>query len=254
MSVCVYEDPHGNNWNNQYEDTDCFSVKMKVPGSNENRPQIMTGNTVRLRPVAYQVREHEGQEGITRQWELCGVISDYHLATETVTMQVSLAVTNFLGKKYIMRFPEMGSNFFKRILQKQFHARFSFERSGLAFAHEALGLLLRQPAPTSSAIREAWDESRESRKVRESMEGGLLSMLFPIGKFYHRNKEEIVNEEKKEEKKIEEDKEKEEELQRIKSELNEDQWKAVQAISSMPSTEIDGDETEAYIPPYCIYG
>ena len=92
-------------------------ITLKVIGSNENRPKVCMGDTVRLRPV------EEDLNSSILPFELVGVIQSYELKTEVATC--------------VFQIPDI--SFFKRF---RYHVRFTFERCGLAFVHEAVDIVL----------------------------------------------------------------------------------------------------------------
>ena len=95
---------------------DVFTCTLKVVGSNENRPKIVMGDTIRLRVVEEDI--------ISFPFELRGVIQGYDLRSEKATciFQCSFAETcQFL----------------------RFHVRFTFDHCGFRLLHEGIDCVLK---------------------------------------------------------------------------------------------------------------
>lgn len=106
-------------------------VKLHVRGSNESRPKISLGDTVHFRPVAEDLNTLYMQCGIQLPiFELHGIIIDFKLASEIVQIQLCISSPEFFGctRERLNHF----------LSQLRYHVRFTFERSGFAFAHCAL--------------------------------------------------------------------------------------------------------------------
>lgn len=105
---------------------DVLICRLKVNGSNENRPRISLGDAVRIRPV----EEDTIILGIA-PYELQGVVQNYNLSSETATC--------------VFKSP---NPHFKKSIKSgiRFHVRFTFERCGLRFIDEAISIVQSNPA------------------------------------------------------------------------------------------------------------
>jgi hypothetical protein len=109
---------------------------IKVRGSNESRPKILLGDTVRLRPVAEDIKPHPPFH--MRLFELIGIIVSYKLINEMCIVEFAQP---FLDE--IIFRPDVSGRFnqgenitiLNLINELRYHVRFTFERSGLAFTH-----------------------------------------------------------------------------------------------------------------------
>lgn len=115
-------------------------IILKVCGSNENRPKILPGNTVRLRPLLEDIESLSVKRYpyLMHQFELTGIILSYKLASESCLVEFSIPIVeNILSldrawKEYKGLWK---SEIISMLNELRYHVRFSFERSGLAFTH-----------------------------------------------------------------------------------------------------------------------
>ena len=112
----------------------------QVRGSNENRPKILSGDYIRLRPLLEDIDGMNSRYHpfLMHNFELIGVILSYKLANESAIVEFSLPnIDNILYRPdYIGQVTGFSSVEIINILNEiRYHIRFTFERSGLAFTH-----------------------------------------------------------------------------------------------------------------------
>jgi hypothetical protein len=134
---------------NQYTNSDqekIFTCKIIVKGSNESRPRIAVGDKVRLRPMkdGLQYLNDICPRPIP-MFELEGIILNFTLASETILCEFVAPPKEFFWGPHAepIEYTDIWT-------MMSYHARFTFERSGLVFCHLALAELL-----NTSIVRKA---------------------------------------------------------------------------------------------------
>ena len=107
-------------------DDKLLTAKVRVNGSNENRPCIMIGDSVTLRSCS------------GKKIEIVGVVTKFVLVSEEVTIRFPLKDFFFseIGHgMHIWPHREKESAFISVMNSTRYNIRFSYDRSGLSFSH-----------------------------------------------------------------------------------------------------------------------
>jgi hypothetical protein len=112
-----------------------------VRGSNENRPKILVGDLVRLRPLFEDLdaRNKKHCPYIMQPFELTGSVLSFKLANETCIVDFSIPAGSSLVRKldYSGDIPLLITADTVNVMNGlRYHVRFTFERCGLAFTHK----------------------------------------------------------------------------------------------------------------------
>lgn len=116
-------------------------LSSKVRGSNENRPKILVGDLVRLRPLFEDLdavnKKHYPY--IMQPFELTGSVLSFKLANETCIVDFSIPA----GLSLVRQLDYNGdiahsitAETVNVMNSLRYHVRFTFERCGLAFTHK----------------------------------------------------------------------------------------------------------------------
>ena len=196
-------------------------IELKAPGSSENRPSVMVGNVIKLRPVKedwpkameFKPASYQGD----RLFQLEGIVTQFKLATETVIAVI------FLPKKMSTLFKKSKEqesyNSKYGFEQLRYHVRFEFDRTGFHFVHRAIGQFFES-------------DNNGGKRMQAALHPAQPPMLAHWPGNYL-------------------DREKFAEMKHVFASLNKEQLEAVQAISCLQkASRVLG----MLMPPYTLYG
>ena len=117
------------------------SRQSKVRGSNENRPKILVGDLVRLRPLFEDLDAMNKKHCpyIMQPFEFTGSVLSFKLANETCIVDFSIPAGSSLVRQldYSGDIPlPITADTVNVMNGLRYHVRFTFERCGLAFTHK----------------------------------------------------------------------------------------------------------------------
>lgn len=126
---------------NEYKKLECT---LKVKGSQENRPKVLIGDTVRLRSLRQTGADISNKN--SAMFEMQGVVKSFRLGTEEAVVEFPFPDTYAFQRPYA-KLPEKAIYDENRyILEKvnalKYHVRFTFDRSGFGFIQESIQTIL----------------------------------------------------------------------------------------------------------------
>eukprot|EP01038_Epipyxis_sp_PR26KG_P010898 gene10898-14628_t len=103
-----------------------ITIPIHVKGSSENRPQIMIGDIVKLRPVSEDLYSVYSPGLLMEMFEIQGIIKSFRIKGEIAEVELPYTI-------------ELKQIFNK---YKRFHVRFTFDKFGFVFVHKSLAILM----------------------------------------------------------------------------------------------------------------
>ena len=115
-----------------------------VKGSNESRPRIALGDKIRVRPMRESLAylNHICPQPIP-MYEMEGIIIAYTLASETCICEFIAPPKSFFWGGYCEPVSDDLVDAWSKVT---YHARFTFERTGIVFCHRALAEVMTTPS------------------------------------------------------------------------------------------------------------
>ena len=121
-----------------------FTCKIVVKGSNESRPRIALGDKIRVRPMRESLAylNHICPQPIP-MYEMEGIIIAYTLASETCICEFIAPPKSFFWGGYCGPVSDELVDAWSKVT---YHARFTFERTGIVLCHRALAEVMTTPS------------------------------------------------------------------------------------------------------------